>query len=149
VQRAWALFQAEQLSRAGRHDLALAEFQRLGKAWAGEAGAQFELARAAARCALLAMGAGDLADLEEPLRSNLEAPLRSIRDRFIDLSLAALEGAVEAGFQDAGKFCDEELDIVRTSPLYGPAAKAFSARADRAQQGANPAVVPDPGAAPR
>jgi tetratricopeptide (TPR) repeat protein len=110
VQRAWALFQAEQLSRQGKVEQAHQALEAQRTANAGNGEGLFDVARAAARCAWNTTGGKNL--------DALSATQNQAIALFCQQAIGALTGAAKAGFQAADKFLDPDLDIVRRTPGY-------------------------------
>jgi WD40 repeat protein/tetratricopeptide (TPR) repeat protein len=127
LQLASSLLQAEHQSRAGEFDAALEKLRQLAEVSAGKADALVELSRSAARCALAAAG--------RQHRTDLKPSSDAVSRRFAELSLSLLARAVDAGCDDAAKFRDTDLDVVRALPQYRDVSKAFSARAAQKSAG--------------
>jgi tetratricopeptide (TPR) repeat protein len=110
VQRAWALFLAEQLSMDGKVEEAhkALEAQRASNAGSGDG--LFDVARAAARCAWHTTGGKNL-DALTPSENKAIA-------RFCQQAVGALGAAVKAGIPAADNFADPDLNIVRRTPGY-------------------------------
>jgi tetratricopeptide (TPR) repeat protein len=110
IQRAWDLFEAEQLSLDSKEEDASKRFEALRAKSAGDAEGLFDVARAAARCAWDATF-GDNVDALTPARQKAVV-------RFCQQAVQTLAESLKAGFKAAEKFADPELDIIRRTPGY-------------------------------